>query len=374
MSHFLSCEFCQKTFTNAQSRLQHLNDFHNLKNVSATSSAPGPCKFHDVNTGAGCKNGKVCPFQHNRAPKSASKSAIIVSPSVVSSFGAMNLSKTAVNALSSLNQAARELRPNERIAVEYVTTSERKVMEMKRKPLQVFFLIDDSGSMAGSMFLEAIKGVLAVLKELSESDDWVAIATFSSKSHGTSLRQCFDFIPLKDGGKARVKSYVEELGRKGATGGGTALYDAMVEAAGKFKSYPSLPDLQHLLIVATDGEDSYRSLTPDQVNEHLHQTQQHRHLNLHVTILPIALSESLHSEFKKMLAGHPPLPGNIQRRKLGELHLCKDSTVVKDQFEKAFKTIIDTVKINYEVSGGGQAKTTMTTISSDKSGKAHKKL
>jgi hypothetical protein len=79
--------------------------------------------------------------------------------------------------------------------------------------------------------------------------------------------------------------------------------------------------------------------------------------------LPIGLSESLHTEFKKILAGHPPLKGNIQRPKLGELHLCNDATVVKNQFKQAFKTMYDTVQVNYEVSGaGGPATATMTTI------------
>ena len=281
--------------------------------------------------------------------KSSPSSAVVVQKNVSGGglgtiFNNLELSSSEMKLLS--NAATTPLKAGVRersFEIKQVVDTPVQIVKQKRLPFQVMLLIDDSGSMAGGMYREAIAGCKGVLNELKDKDDWAGIATFSEKSSTTSLRNFKEFVHLKTK-KAELESHLSMLESKGACGGGTALYDAMIEVTGKFKSYSHIPDLQHLLVVATDGENNQGNLTAINVNEALHRIRHEKNLNLHVTILPIALSDSLHEEFKKLLAGKPTLSGGRQYPKLGEIHACSSASVVREQFINAFQTVVHSVQ------------------------------
>ena len=222
-----------------------------------------------------------------------------------------------------------------------------KVETKVRKPFQVLFLIDVSGSMQqDTRFREAIAGVRAVLNEMNVEEDWVGIATFSSRTASTAFMEFMDFKPLKSK-KSEVEKFITQLETKAKFGSATALYDAMLECTDKFKTYDSLPDLQHLLIVATDGADN-DSLNKDttSINALLHGKQYEKKLNLHVTVLPIEVDESNIKDLETVLKGQVSLPGGIQRRKLGEIHHCTSTAVIRDTFTTAARTVFSTVMVS----------------------------
>jgi len=251
-----------------------------------------------------------------------------------------------ITTVSTYNSATRKMEVKQIETIDEVKKVPKRIETQVRKPFQVLILIDVSGSMqVDARFKEAINGARAVINEMNIADDWVGIATFSSRKASSALTEFMDFKQLKSK-KSEVELFLNQLERSASFGGATALYDAILECADKFKAYESLPDLQHLLIVATDGADNDSDVkSVDTVNRLLHSKQHEKKLNLHVTILPIEVSEKNVNDLENVLRGQVPLPGGIQRRKLGEIHHCANASVIKDKFATAAKTVFETVRI-----------------------------
>ena len=254
--------------------------------------------------------------------------------------------------LKTLTSSSLAPNSSQTVTIKRTDVVEKQVaVKPRRKPFQVFFLLDDSGSMSGGQFREACEGVRTVVSQLKQNDDWAGIATFSDIVGGSALRGWTEFRPLKSK-KGELLEALADIEERGARGSSTALYSAVVEAASHFKAYSSRPELQHLLVVVTDGGNNVGDQTAEDVNQQLHSLRDASlvpghpdvHINLHVTVLPIALPESLHAEMKKMLCGHPPTKGGKLHPKLGEVCACKDATVVKDVFSAACKTVFESVE------------------------------
>ena len=395
-----TCRGCSLKFADNANLQLHLkaSPVCKIKKESSTSSSSSSStacrncslKFADsANLQLHLKASPVCKIPSKGSVKSSPTNEVVVPKSVsgggpscnnnsiigkgTAVFSNLGLSSSEVKALS--NAVTTPLRAGVRersVLVSEVVDTPVQTFKQKRLPFQVMLLIDDSGSMAGAQYREAIAGCRGVLNELKDKDDWAGIATFSEKSSTTSLRNFKDFVHLKTK-KAELESHLSMLESKGACGGGTALYDAMVEVTGKFKSYSHIPDLQHLLVVATDGENNRGNLSAISVNEALHRIRHEKNLNLHVTILPIGLSDSLHEEFKKLLAGKPPLKGGRECPKLGEIQACNSASVVREQFINAFQTVVHSVQRTLSVTrtsdGGISFSTTQELLQKGKLGK-----
>jgi len=315
------------------------------------------CRFWTGAVGS-CTNGDVCGFSHG-----ASASRAVAVRQSASSAVALRQSASTMTThhqpvmemqalLQSLTSSTLSPHSSQTVTIKRTEVLEKQVpMEPRRKPFQVLFLVDDSGSMSGCQFAEACEGVRAVISELKQSDDWAGIATFSEVRGGSALRGWTEFRPLRSK-KGELLQALAEIEGRGARGGSTALYSAMIEAASHFKAYSRLPELQHLLVVVTDGGNNVGDLTAEDVNRQLHSLRDASpltdrpeiHINLHVTVLPIALPESLHAEMGKMLTGHPPTKGGVNHPKLGEVCVCKDATVVKEVFSAACRTVFESVE------------------------------
>jgi len=368
-----ACRNCSLKFADNANLQRHLKASPDCKIKKESSQSKGSVKPSPTSEvvvpknvsggGPDCKTKKVSS-QSKGSVKPSPTSEVVVPKSVSGGgpscsnnstigvgtvFSSLGISSSELKALS--NAVTTPLRAGVReSSLEYKVVVDTPVQTFKQKrlPFQVMLLIDDSGSMAGAMYREAIAGCRGVLNELKDKDDWAGVATFSEKSSTTSLRNFKDFVHLKTK-KAELESHLSMLESNGACGGGTALYDAVVEVTGKFKSYSHIPDLQHLLVVATDGENNRGNLSAINVNEALHRIRLEKNLNLHVTILPIGLSDSLHEELKKLLAGKPTLSGGRQCPKLGEIQACNSASVVREQFTNAFQTVVHSVQTTLSV-------------------------
>jgi len=212
-------------------------------------------------------------------------------------------------------------------------------------------LIDKSGSMSGSKYRESMAAVREILPELKDGD-YVGMSTFAGSS-GIDRFQTMskkghakEFVNVKE--MKKLEQFVDQVESVGADGGGTALYAAIIDEGRRFKAYTQLPNLQHILVVITDGEDnaSGSKITPEFVNDALHRLEEEtENLNLRVIILPIGIEERHEEEMRKMIRGAPSskqFPDG--RPRLGELHSVKDATVLKSIFTTEIKKVIKTEK------------------------------
>lgn len=117
----------------------------------------------------------------------------------------------------------------------------------------VFFLMDVSGSMAGSKIEEAKRALLAVHKQELGDTDRLAVVTFDTNAY-------YRLKPRPNGQLLREGDVEDLVGRIKADGG-TALYDAIwltVEDV-RDKTRPST------IVVLTDGEDNSSKHTLQEV-------------------------------------------------------------------------------------------------------------
>jgi tetratricopeptide (TPR) repeat protein/uncharacterized protein YegL len=123
------------------------------------------------------------------------------------------------------------------------------VVKAAALPKDVLFVLDYSGSMAGSRIKASTQNILMVFNEYIKDDDRVMLNHFNT--------QVYTDVPL---GKKRdiAGKFVEAVNRLSAPNGGTAFYDAVYGAAktlgqSKGKSY---------IIGLTDGEDNSSNQNP----------------------------------------------------------------------------------------------------------------
>ena len=123
------------------------------------------------------------------------------------------------------------------------------VVKAAALPKDVLFVLDYSGSMAGSRIKASTQNILMVFNEYIKDDDRVMLNHFNT--------QVYTDVPL---GKKRdiAGKFVEAVNRLSAPNGGTAFYDAVYGGAktlgqSKGKSY---------IIGLTDGEDNSSNQNP----------------------------------------------------------------------------------------------------------------
>jgi tetratricopeptide (TPR) repeat protein len=121
---------------------------------------------------------------------------------------------------------------------------ERKLMEIQEgESRYISFVLDFSGSMAGSRIRDARKGVLNIYEDQIKDTDFVSLTIFSSR-----VIEVFKFNKKGDSRNEFHKA-INDLLRPI---GGTALYDAMGIA---FNTIQNLSNEQWI-IVLTDGDDN----------------------------------------------------------------------------------------------------------------------
>jgi len=243
--------------------------------------------------------------------------------------------------------------------IKELTLTERVIerREVKtRCPVQMKLLIDKSGSMSGAKWNECMAAIREIITSEVKDTDYVGMSTFAGSILDRFSKTCKnghtkDYVSIKEIGL--LTSWVDSVARVGANGGSTALYASMVEEAGRFKTYGAIPDLQHILVVVTDGEDSKirGHPTPDKVNELLHQIEESdENLNLRIIILPIGLSDENEATMDKMLHGAPTSKAFPKGRpRLGSVHSVKSASVLKDIFKTQIKGVMTTKKESFRV-------------------------
>jgi uncharacterized protein YegL len=110
----------------------------------------------------------------------------------------------------------------------------------------VHFLLDYSGSMAGSQITSCVNSIKSIFEEHMSGDDHVALTTFN-----TSVRPKVPWM-AKRGHESTISS---GIGNCTNPGGGTAIWDAVVFAANPSKT-PKEASGSLWICLLTDGEDN----------------------------------------------------------------------------------------------------------------------
>ena len=141
----------------------------------------------------------------------------------------------------------------------------QKLLELwakNKKPTHVVLVFDKSGSMAGAALNEAKAGARGFLDVLHDNDE-VSLIFFDDK-----VMPPLGPFKLKDG-KLQLQRAIDGV----IAGGGTALYDATLEA---FTSCSDSAKKEHdriqAVVVMTDGADSGHSMTLDTLKQKLTST------------------------------------------------------------------------------------------------------
>lgn len=184
---------------------------------------------------------------------------------------------------------------------------EKKVQRILNKQVQV--CCDASGSMSGAPYSEAMNGLRSILLGLNVDHDWFGLSVF-----GTTVRRVVNPVFLKTApSNAKYASKRDEINAEisglmtaGANLGGTALYDAVAEAANAFRRAKKGVAVQYELVVLTDGADgSSRSYSKESVNALLKTLKSSTDglPMLHVTVLAVGMSASDRALMQGMVAG-----------------------------------------------------------------------
>ena len=134
----------------------------------------------------------------------------------------------------------------------------KKAWRRDRKPANILLVLDTSGSMNEEQRLERAKAGLAVFFRNVEPQDSVGLTIFSEK-----VQPLVAPAPLSQTGnelRARVRDLIAE--------GGTALYDATVEAFDAVRAQKAT-DRINAVVLLTDGEDTDSQQSAQDVIQHL---------------------------------------------------------------------------------------------------------
>ena len=141
------------------------------------------------------------------------------------------------------------------------------------RPLAVTMVIDTSGSMAGGTITSVLKGMKKIFQTLQASDD------LSVKVFNNSARTLMGYQKKPVVNWNRIRADVLNN-----VGGGTALYDAVLDAL-KTTDYSS--PAQRELIIFTDGEDNSSSTSYATLQQAMRtrKPDQVVRKNLHITMV-----------------------------------------------------------------------------------------
>jgi uncharacterized protein YegL len=147
--------------------------------------------------------------------------------------------------------------------------------------ISCWFVIDNSGSMAGSKWNMAVSGVVNCINQLTPSDH-VGILTFGSEVKVVHAG------PKGDGQQA-----IRELRKRSADGGGTNLYDAIIHAGllslalhvelKKAAASRGVSNILTYMVLLTDGEDTGSKASIANVKELLLKANQIRGFKIVLT-------------------------------------------------------------------------------------------
>lgn len=221
--------------------------------------------------------------------------------------------------------------------------AERPVEKVKeqRHPLQVQILIDESGSMAGHKWQEALAGVNTIADQLTRGQDQVSLATFNDRLNEKVAMGYFDT------NADALKASVDEM--KGRSPGGrTALYDSVLATVRKFSKITrrrGKPEYHYWLFVLTDGDDVCSTATQEEVRRAIQECQTELG-HLHVTLLAVL------DDFPK---GHKltqeenesrlsPMQVMVDCPSIGNVLLVENApNAVKEQITTTVRTVMEKV-------------------------------
>jgi Mg-chelatase subunit ChlD len=322
-----TCRGCSCNFADVANLKVHLNAFPVCKTKKSPSTSSSNAVV-PLNPSKGKGKGKSSPSSSNAVvvlnPKAPSNAVVV--PKNVSSTNAL-MNGVLCNALSGLNLQPVGT-PGTKTVFKMQVVQQVPVAVAKPKTVkinkQVMFVIDESGSMSGSKFNEAMNGCKTVLKSLSYDHDWVGIYLFDSR-----VRCISNPVFLKREG-SNLEATINGLR---CNGGGTAIYDAVRTASNAFvKPKNEGLAVQYELIVLTDGADGGSSVSNHSINAHLNALKASGGLStLHVTVLAVGMSDRDRNEMRTMVNG------------LGEVHDVSSSAgAINDCFIKVVQKGIKT--------------------------------
>ncbi|MCB9650321.1 MAG: von Willebrand factor type A domain-containing protein [Deltaproteobacteria bacterium] len=129
----------------------------------------------------------------------------------------------------------------------------KEVTELDRRPANLVFLVDTSGSMSSGDKLELTKAALTLAVDRLDARDKVAITTYAG---GVNV-----VLPPTPGNqKQKIKAALRRL----RSGGGTAMSSGL-ELAYQQAAKMLSPDSVTRIIVASDGDANIGSTSPDQI-------------------------------------------------------------------------------------------------------------
>lgn len=143
-------------------------------------------------------------------------------------------------------------------------------------PKAVHFVLDYSGSMAGSQIRSCIESIDSIFQEHLHADDHVALTTFSN-----SVRAKVPWM-IKRGNESSISSGIRGCNRPG---GGTAIWDAIVYATGT-SGNAAPPDANGSLWICllTDGEDNSSRSSVEEAKRRIRELTKENKLNGIITI------------------------------------------------------------------------------------------
>jgi len=333
MSSSFRCRGCSCNFADLANLKLHLNASPVCKTKKMSFSSPsnalggssnGKASSASASPSASASNAvAIIPRKGSSVPLA---NAVVVSKKVSSANDLMNGVCSALSGMSLQPIGTPGTKTVFKVQVAQqipVAVAKPKIVEKKINK-QVVLVIDESSSMYGSSFDEARSGCKTVVKSLNHDHDWVGIYLFS-----TSVRCISKPVFLKHGG-AKLEGSIDGLH---CSGGGTAIYDAVIHASNAFvKPKSEGLAVQYELIVLTDGADVSSGASNRSVNAHLKALKSCGGLStLHVTVLAVGMSSSDRSEMSKMVSG------------LGEVHDVSSSAgAINDSFIKVVQKGIET--------------------------------
>ena len=168
----------------------------------------------------------------------------------------------------------------------------------KRCPMQVLFVIDESASMHGHKFREAVEGARSVLAGL-RAKDWVGLYTFATVTRemvAPGEKQKREEVMLRE---------LDSMLAAGPQGDSTALYKAVDAVSRQFvPARESIKELQYELVVVTDGGDNAsKETTAAAVAAALAEKKRTTLPTLHVTVLAVGVEEAGRRGMRDMVGG-----------------------------------------------------------------------
>jgi hypothetical protein len=184
----------------------------------------------------------------------------------------------------------------------HVVKTAAPVTVLKKRNKQVICVIDESGSMAGTYFKNAIAGATSVMHSLDDNS-YFGLYTFD---HGFREHLKPHNIGAKGVSSEQRRQAQATLSKISCAEGGTKFFDAVKIALSKFvKPHDDRIKVQLELVVLTDGADGSSTETADTINKRIKGApKKHPWMDcLHVTVLAVGMDSYAVAPAKAMVDG-----------------------------------------------------------------------